>query len=199
MESKSSDSGDFSLELLFRDWLIDSHVFVGSNRYVSIGVELDGLLSENSSLSFLFFISSELRILQYLIPIQMFLLDCHQQLCWLVNIQIEQCKLGRILEQRGWFGWTFDRYWLVSEDINLKLYFIPLHILFYIYSFLFINSNLEYCANLKFINLLYINISNKKNGITKRIPNGCCYSFGNQCPMLVDSLGYRKRKKKIFQ
>jgi hypothetical protein len=59
--SISSDSADFSLELLFRNGLVDSDVFVCSNRNISIGVEFDWSLNVNLSLSFLLFIFSQLN------------------------------------------------------------------------------------------------------------------------------------------
>jgi hypothetical protein len=76
------------LELLFRDGLIDSNIFIGSDRDVSIGVEFNGSLREDSTGSFLFFISSELKIIKDLIPIQQFVLDWHRQLCLLEDTQI---------------------------------------------------------------------------------------------------------------
>jgi hypothetical protein len=73
---------------LFRDGLIDSNIFIGSDRDVSIGVEFNGSLREDSTGSFLFFISSELKIIKDLIPIQQFVLDWHRQLCLLEDTQI---------------------------------------------------------------------------------------------------------------
>jgi len=56
--SKSFDSANFSLELLFRNWLVEFNVFIGSDRDVSVGVEFNWSLYENSSLSFLLFVVS---------------------------------------------------------------------------------------------------------------------------------------------
>lgn len=55
-ESISSDSADFCLELLFGYWLGKLDVLVCSDGNVSVGVEFNWALAEDSALTLLLFV-----------------------------------------------------------------------------------------------------------------------------------------------